>query len=250
MNPQDDPEARIRDLERPLSEQAHASELGTEPYHGGTGSFPPPLPPPPPPPWSQGQGYPPPYPPTYPMPQPMSQPMSSSGGRGGFVVLAFVVIGLLLAGGGYAIYLTFTSSTPGTPNNPGFSGGGGPVASPTKRPGSTKQLPTTAPTQAGPTAASPAGPEVVPAGQPVSISGIGANRTIACADNPVSISGVSNTVVITGHCVSVTVSGFENVVTVDSSDEIGVSGFDNRVTFHSGAPAITNSGGNNTVGQG
>ena len=43
MNPQDDdPEARIRDLERPLSEVASASELGTGQYAGGYGSAPPP----------------------------------------------------------------------------------------------------------------------------------------------------------------------------------------------------------------
>ncbi|WP_102141906.1 DUF3060 domain-containing protein [Mycobacterium hubeiense] len=32
MNPQDDPEARIRELERPLADVARTSELGTTPY--------------------------------------------------------------------------------------------------------------------------------------------------------------------------------------------------------------------------
>ena len=32
MEPDGDPEARIRDLERPLAQQADASELGTRPY--------------------------------------------------------------------------------------------------------------------------------------------------------------------------------------------------------------------------
>ena len=45
MNPPDDPEARIRDLERPLADVANTSELGTGQYPGGYGSAPPPPPP-------------------------------------------------------------------------------------------------------------------------------------------------------------------------------------------------------------
>src|SRR5690349_14288156 len=75
MEPQDDPEARIRDLERPLSDRARASELGTgppgpdpsptptRPYPAYSDPYPPPppmsgpLPPMPPP-----VGYGPPFP--------------------------------------------------------------------------------------------------------------------------------------------------------------------------------------------
>jgi hypothetical protein len=46
------------------------------------------------------------------------------------------------------------------------------------------------------------------------------------------------------------VSGIGNVVTVDSADTIGASGFDNQVTYHSGAPQISNSGSSNVVQQG
>ena len=35
MEPQDDPEARIRALERPLADTARATELGTTPYTSG-----------------------------------------------------------------------------------------------------------------------------------------------------------------------------------------------------------------------
>src|SRR5215207_8227746 len=46
MEPHDDPEARIRALEQPLSDVARASELGTTPYTSGDAYLPPPLPPP------------------------------------------------------------------------------------------------------------------------------------------------------------------------------------------------------------
>ena len=35
MKPEDDPEARIRELERPLAETARASEIGKYPAPGG-----------------------------------------------------------------------------------------------------------------------------------------------------------------------------------------------------------------------
>jgi hypothetical protein len=61
---------------------------------------------------------------------------------------------------------------------------------------------------------------------------------------------VSNTVTITGHCAELSVSGVGNTISIDSADAIGVSGFDNRITYHTGAPHIENSGGDNEVGQG
>ena len=44
MNPEDDPEARIRELERPIADLAQASELGTRPQTGGGAYLPPPVP--------------------------------------------------------------------------------------------------------------------------------------------------------------------------------------------------------------
>ena len=75
-------------------------------------------------------------------------------------------------------------------------------------------------------------------GETVTVSGIDENKTIACNDATVNISGIRNTVNITGHCVKVSVSGISNVITVDNADGISASGFENRVTFHSGSPAI------------
>ncbi len=40
MNPQDDPEARIRALEQPLSDMARASELGTDQQYSADGYTP------------------------------------------------------------------------------------------------------------------------------------------------------------------------------------------------------------------
>ncbi|PLV45020.1 hypothetical protein X011_24650 [Mycobacterium tuberculosis variant microti OV254] len=42
----------------------------------------------------------------------------------------------------------------------------------------------------------------------------------------------------------------KNVITIDSADTIEASGMSNRVTFHSGAPKISNSGVDNDVAQG
>jgi len=48
VDPQDDPEARIRALEQPLANAARATELGTTPPSGDGAYLPPPLPPMPP----------------------------------------------------------------------------------------------------------------------------------------------------------------------------------------------------------
>jgi len=46
MEPQDDPEARIRALEQPLADNARATELGTTPYTAPNDAYlPPALPP-------------------------------------------------------------------------------------------------------------------------------------------------------------------------------------------------------------
>ncbi len=97
---------------------------------------------------------------------------------------------------------------------------------------------------------SPSTSPTAPPGARISVSGIGENRTIACNDNVISVSGVSNTVVISGHCASLTVSGVQNEITVDAVDSIEASGFNNKVTYHTGTPKVSNSGGSNVVEQG
>jgi Protein of unknown function (DUF3060) len=218
MKPEDDPEARIRELERPLN--ARATELGT----GQDTSYPPP--------------------PTYPLPP--AYPMPGQGWSGGtqvqapppnrnrlWLVLAVIAVGLIALAGGAVIYSVsdVTSGVPmaGDPSRP--SGGGGAFDT------------TATPSPAAPTAPAESGAQL-------SVSGIGENRTLVCDESAVSISGVSNTVVITGHCSTVQVSGVSNVVTIDSAGEIDASGIQNRVTFHTGEPTINNSGSDNSVEQG
>src|SRR5262249_42731902 len=95
MNPQDDPEARIRALEQPLADTARASELGG-PQPGGFSPYPPP-PPPPPPYGSYDSGYGGPFPGT--------TPRRSSGSRVFWILAAVFLVGMLALVGGIAAYV-------------------------------------------------------------------------------------------------------------------------------------------------
>ncbi|MFS0899120.1 DUF3060 domain-containing protein [Mycolicibacterium litorale] len=213
MDPQDDPEARIRDLERPLADRAQTSELGTQPY---------------------------PYPPT--PHQPAPQPHSTGPSQAGVIVLVVVVLLLLVLGAGVAIY--FAKVVPDgsvTSGRPTIAGGGGALDP-------TPEVPAT---QNPPIVVLPGLPggddgqiaQAPPGGQ-FSVSGVEGDKQVVCNDSLISVSGVSNTVTITGHCVSVTVSGVSNEVIVENADRISASGFENRVTFQSGDPQIDNFGDN------
>jgi Protein of unknown function (DUF3060) len=218
MEPQDDPEARIRALEQPLADTARATELGTTPYTSSGDAYLPPMPP-------QAQG---PYtPPGYGAPW-APHPRKPSAG------IPWVVLGVgavvfmgLVAGAGFWIVRMSTNELPDFPG----------VSVPSISVPSMPSMPV------------PAGPTTAPPGGQLSVAGVEEQKTIVCNDNHVSVSGVSNTVTITGHCTSVTVSGMQNNVTLDTSDQINASGFDNVVTYHSGSPDI-NSGGSNVVQQG
>lgn len=248
MSSHDDPEARIRDLERSLTDRGSeltqsSSELGAgAPGAGyGYGSAPPYAAPPP---------YP--APPTYGVPQPpygMPFPpvqMTSTGasGRGwpvfavmGAVTLAIIVGVIVFFANVFSGVDSIIDTFDGKPTASG--GGGGPFGVPPSSGGNRPPAPTFAPSE----------PTAVPGGD-ISVSGVGSNRSITCDDNTVSVSGVRNTVVLTGECRSLTVSGVENTVTVDSTASISASGFDNRITYLSGDPEIQNSGGSNVVERG
>jgi hypothetical protein len=213
MNPEDDPEARIRELERPLS--ARATELGTGQLDNSYSS-----------------------PPTYPMPgqrwsSGLQFPVRPPNRNRLWLILAIIAVGLLALAGGVVVY-SVTSVTSGLPiaSDPSRASGGGGAFD----------------TTATPSPAAPADP--AESGAQLSVSGIGENRTLVCDESAVSISGVSNTVVITGHCSTVQISGVSNVVTLDSAGKIDASGIQNRVTFHTGEPTINNSGSDNSVEQG
>jgi hypothetical protein len=241
MDPKEDPEARIRELERSLADTARASELGAAPYSGDAFTATPPTYVPPtatpatyvPSSRYDGGSMDPYATPQYSYPQ-VPRKMST-----GFGALPFVIAGIVLAvmlGIGAVVFFSVRSSIPGgltsIPSIPSISIPSFPSVEPPRTPGgsaSTVQVP--------------------PPGGSQSVSGVGENKTVVCNDSAVSISGVTNTVTITGHCTKVTVSGMQNHVTLDTANAIGASGFDNVVTYHSGSPDI-DSGGSNVVQQG
>jgi hypothetical protein len=239
MNPQDDPEARIRALEQPLADTARATELGTTPFNPAPGGAYPPPPVPPMPPPAQGP---------YPQPgygTPWAPPPAGRRPSAGvpWIVIGIAAVVFMAIAGGIGFYLStrpkhqygsFTVPSISVPS----------IAMPSI-PSMSSEEPSQPSLSAGPPA-----PTTPPAGGSLSVAGISENKTIVCNDSRVSISGVSNTVTITGHCTSVDVSGMQNHVTLDTSDSIVASGFNNVITYHTGNPNVDNSGGSNDVHQG
>ena len=252
MEPDGDPEARIRDLERPLADRAAESEMGTQPYDSAA----PPPPPPPAPPYGYSSTGADPYQggsydgapqygsPYYAEPQRVVHKRSTSTALWliPLVVVAFAAAGVV----GAVLYFSVGTPNPGTP----IAGGGGPLDAPQSQ----SSIPT--PQISVPT------PEIdtridsteqiitVDAGGVVSLGGVETTQTIVCNQGAVNISGVSNTIEIQGACASVNVSGVENIVTMESAATIEVSGFQNRVTYRGGEPDISRSGSDNVVEQG
>ena len=250
MNPQDDPEARIRDLERSAAEYG-AVELGTSQYSDGTTASPPPPLPPPVygaptaslPPYGTPFGAPPYGDSPYGAPPMYGAPYGGAPTKKGSpvaLVFGLVAVMVLVIFGAIAVYAwnmtagdRFVNTRPTDDSRLGGTG------EPGKSPGSGSRSPTGMP------GIPDAGTETTaPPGGQLSVAGVDQNKTIACNDSHVSVSGVNNTVTITGHCLSLTLSGVDNDVTVDEADSILASGFDNQVTYKSGSPEITASGSN------
>ncbi|WP_145009968.1 DUF3060 domain-containing protein [Mycobacterium marseillense] len=216
MAANDDPEERIRELERPLAESAWASEQGSA---VSAGRDQPPTAPGAPPPWTFGG------------PIPGPPPRRPSGNRAWWILGTVIAVGVVALAGGIAAFAahqisgvkSFITSPPSVSTGP---------APPTSR----RTSPSTSPAP--------------PRGARLSVAGVNENRTIACNENIVSVSGVSNTVTITGHCASLSVSGVQNAVSIEAVEAITASGFNNKVTYHSGAPKISNSGDSNVVAPG
>jgi Protein of unknown function (DUF3060) len=226
MKREDDPEARIRELERPLSETARASELGSAQTPDGY-----PYPPGPP-------ALRPPLPGSYGGPFPGSSTRSPSRTRFWWLLAPFVVIGVV----SLISYNADRHSRGGLVTlspMPSISSSAAAAPSPSEA-----QPPAPAPST------SPSPVATAPAGGNLSVAGIKESHTIACNDSIVSVSGISNTVVITGHCKGLELSGVQNKVTVDAVDTIEVSGFNNQITYHTGSPSIDKSGDGNIVQQG
>ncbi|HEX4392708.1 MAG TPA: DUF3060 domain-containing protein [Mycobacterium sp.] len=236
MKSEDDPEARIRELEQPLAEAARASEAGENPPPSKWA--PPPASAMPPPPGAA-------FPPGPPMPTPPSLPYGgglfpspsaqySRSNRTLWIILGVFVIGMIALPAAIFLFtahqvsrsgMTTFSPIPSIPT-------AGPTASATMLP--TNAMPSTSVSTA-------------PAGENITVSGISEARTIACNGGSVSVSGITNNVVITGHCASLSVSGIQNQITVDAADSIQASGSGNQVTYHTGSPKIGNSGFDNVV---
>jgi hypothetical protein len=237
MKSEDDPEARIRELERPLAEAARASEAGENPPPSkwappsGAAMPPPPGPPMPPPPSL-------PYGGLFPSP---SQAAYSRSSRMWWIIAGVFVIGMIALPA--AIFL-FTAHQ--------VSRSGMTTLLPIPSISSEAPTPSGAMTQtraAAPSTSLTAAP-TAPKGGNLSVAGINVNRTIVCNDSSVNVSGVSNTVVITGHCASLSVSGVQNKVTVQAADSIQASGFNNEITYLAGSPQIDKSGQGNAVQKG
>jgi hypothetical protein len=236
MKSEDDPEARIRELEQPLAETARASEAAESQPPSKWAAPSAPAFPPPPLPYSGSQ--PPPLP--YSGSQFGPSLQRSSRGRTWWIVAAVFVIGMIALPAAIMLFtarqvshsgLTTLFPTPSiAPASPAPSGG-------------LTQTPA-----AGPSTP-PAAVPTAPVSEDILISGINENRTVVCNQNTVSISGVSNTVVITGHCASLSVSGVQNKVTVEAVDSIDASGFSNQVTYLKGSPRIDQSGQGNDIHQ-
>jgi Protein of unknown function (DUF3060) len=223
MKSEDDPEARIRELEQPLAETARASEAGVNPPPGKWAAPPAPAFPPPPP--------------SYGSPSPWTSPRPTSRTRVWWILAAFFIIGTIAIPLGLAVFGINRASHSGLTTllpNPNVAPSG---AAPS---GGATQAPSTGPSPA-PTA---------PAGSDLTLSGIKESRTIACNQSAINISGISNKIVITGHCASLNVSGVQNSITVDAVDSVDVSGFNNQITYHTGSPSVEKSGDGNIVQQG
>ena len=227
MNPEEDPEARIRDLERPLDNQAQAGELGGQP--ASTAYLPPPTSPYTAPDWNApAYGYAPPY---------GAPPRKSSAGIPWVVFGIIAVVFLVAIGIGAVIWTTMSTAT-----RSGVSTGGGSIDIPAIPSIDLPSMPSMPAVPGAPDT----GPSVMTGapGQELAVSGIDENKTITCNDANVTVSGIRNTVNITGHCAKISVSGMNNVITVDAADTIGASGFDNRVIYHGGTPQIDSMGSN------
>src|SRR5690349_19867826 len=81
----------------------------------------------------------------------------------------------------------------------------------------------------GPTASSN-NPTAVPQGGELRVGGNGESKTVACNDGKLTLYGTNSDYLITGHCVSLTVGGFHNNAIVDGADTLESTGYSNTVT--------------------
>jgi Protein of unknown function (DUF3060) len=250
MKSEDDPEARIRELEQPLADAARASEAGGNPPPGKWAA--PPAPAFPPPDYPRGPAAPPPdyppgpaAPPAAPPPPygglfPRPSPAQSGSNRTMWIIAGVFIIGMIALPAAIFLFTAHQVSRSGISTL---------LPIPSISPEAPTPSGTMTPTGAAPSTSLTTAP-TAPKGGNLSVAGINENRTIVCNDSSVDVSGVSNTVVITGHCASLSVSGVQNKVTVQSADSIQASGFNNEITYLAGSPQIDQSGQGNAIHKG
>lgn len=216
MNPQDDPEERIRQLEQMRAGQG-AVELGTtQPTTQPTTQLPPPV-------YSSPYGT-----PQYGVSYPQAPRHRVSVG----LIFTVGAVGMLAMFGVIAAIM-WNMITQAPTRDPGVAGGGGLLD-----PGPSVDIPDIDIPAIEPMLPGNDSVITAPPGGSLSVAGVDGAKTVECDDSEISVSGVNNTVTITGHCALVTVSGVDNEVILDSADTIRASGFDNRVTYHFGEPSI------------
>jgi Protein of unknown function (DUF3060) len=76
------------------------------------------------------------------------------------------------------------------------------------------------------------GPTAVPQGGELRVGGNSEGRTVACNDGKLTLYGYNSDYLVTGHCASLTVGGYSNTVKVDSVDSLESTGYNNQVTVH------------------
>jgi len=76
------------------------------------------------------------------------------------------------------------------------------------------------------------------------------NRIQADSIDAIAVTNYGNRFTVTRHCGSIQVSAYDNQLQVDSVDTVDVSGYGDTVTYHSGSPKVTQSGYDITVKQG
>jgi hypothetical protein len=90
----------------------------------------------------------------------------------------------------------------------------------------------------------------VPQGGSLSLGGNNTTQTVACNDGSLTLGGNNGNFTVTGHCLSLMVSGNNTRVTVERADTIDAGGINTMTTYHSGEPKITKSGINVVVQSG
>jgi uncharacterized protein (DUF2345 family) len=76
------------------------------------------------------------------------------------------------------------------------------------------------------------------------------NQVQADSVDTIAVNNYGNTLTVTGHCGSLQVSAYNNQVQVGSVDTVDVSGYSDTVTYHSGSPKVAQSGYDIVVKQG